>query len=414
MSEPCLAEAATPLYTPIADCRLCEGTNLESVFDLGVMALTGVFPKPGEAVDEGPLELMRCGDCGLVQLAHNYDPARMFGPTYGYRSGLNPSMVAHLRRVAEMAEKLVDGLERNSIVLDIGCNDGTLLRQYRGGPIKVGIDPLCKQFDGHLGDGMFFPELFSAARIKTEFPNNKVKIVTSIAMFYDLERPVEFARDVASILAPDGVWVIEVADLAQVLRNLAYDGICHEHLEYYGLAQLTEIGRRAGLKIIEWRCTDTNGGSILIVFAHANSSHRQADLNIDDIAWRRDDDSWTDFRARVAEQTEILQARMAMLAGRGRRVIGYGASTKGNVLLQHTGIGADLDCIGEVNADKVGRVTPGTNIPIVSEMEARRRGPDVFLVLPWHFREYIVAKERLRGGPDLLFPLPRVEMVRLG
>lgn len=181
MSEALLAEA--PLYRAIADCRLCECGNLESVFDLGVMALTGVFPKPGEAVPEGPLELLRCADCGLVQLAHNYDASMLFGASYGYRSGLNPSMVAHLKDIAAWAEKMVAGLEPDNVVLDIGCNDGTLLAQYSGRPTRIGVDPLCRRCTEHQGEGAFFSEFFSAGLIQSEFPGKKAKIITSIAMF---------------------------------------------------------------------------------------------------------------------------------------------------------------------------------------------------------------------------------------
>lgn len=234
-----------------------------TVLDLGTQALTGVFPKPGEFVTSVPLRLVWCSDCTLLQLSSSCDPDEMYGDNYGYRSGLNKSMVAHLQNKARSLET---GLSEGDVVIDIGSNDGTLLASYQTeGLQKIGIDPTGKKFaEFYPEDVQLIPEFFSG---ELELP--KAKVITSVAMFYDLQSPVEFAKQVASILHDDGVWHLEQSYMPSMLRSTSYDTICHEHLEYYSLASIERVLFQAGLEVLDVRFNQINGGSFAITATHA-------------------------------------------------------------------------------------------------------------------------------------------------
>lgn len=403
---------------PIQHCRLCGSARCETVLHLGEQSLTGVFPAhPGVPLTKGPLTLVRCGDCGLVQLLHSFAPTELYGAHYGYRSSLNASMVAHLRQKAAWLQTLVP-LGPGDCVVDIGCNDGTSLGFYPAHTLRVGFDPSAEKFRPRYPAGVHLhTDFFSGRTFHAAHPSQSARLVTSIAMFYDLEEPLAFVREVATILHPDGLWHLEQSYLPAMLRVNAYDTVCHEHLEYYGLEQIRWMADRAGLKIVQVAENNVNGGSFAVTLAHAASSHSPATAEVDVLlAGERGLglDAFTGFRARIEKHREELLATLRDLRDRGQRVIGYGASTKGNVILQYCGITRELlPCIAEVNEEKFGCVTPGSHIPIISEAQARALRPDCFLVLPWHFKEGIVKREAefLRGGGRLLFPLPNIEFV---
>jgi NDP-4-keto-2,6-dideoxyhexose 3-C-methyltransferase len=267
-----------PMYQQIQHCRICGNRNLAQVLSLGDQYLTGVFP-PGRDTNMtcGPLELVRCDGaeaCGLVQLRHTFDHAEMYGRNYGYRSSLNNSMVRHLAETVKALVSIVR-LSDTDLVLDIGSNDGTLLSNYSTeGPALVGIDPTaCKFRQFYRSDIHVIPEFFSADTLKNYLFDRRAKVVTSMAMFYDLEAPQEFAEQVASILADDGVWHFEQSYLPAMLRANSYDTICHEHLEYYALRQIQWIVDRVGLKIIDVTFNDVNGGSIAVTAAHKAAAY---------------------------------------------------------------------------------------------------------------------------------------------
>ncbi len=403
---------------PIQQCRLCAGARLEAVLHLGEQSLTGVFPAHhGVPLTKGPLTLVRCGECGLVQLLHSFAPAELYGAHYGYRSSLNAAMVAHLREKAAWLQSLAP-LDPGECVVDIGCNDGTSLGFYPANTLRVGFDPSAEKFRPRYPAGVFLhTDFFSRRAFQSAHPGQSARLVTSIAMFYDLEDPLSFVREVAAILHPEGLWHLEQSYLPAMLRANAYDTVCHEHLEYYGLEQIRWMAERAGLKIVHVAENNVNGGSFAVTLAHAASTHPSATSEVDAmLATERGMglDAFADFRSRIEQHREELLATLRDLRDRGQRVIGYGASTKGNVILQYCGITPELlPCIAEVNEEKFGCVTPGSHIPIISEAEARARRPDCFLVLPWHFREGIVKREAefLRNGGRLLFPLPSIEFV---
>jgi hypothetical protein len=371
------------------------------------------------------LHLVKCAEngdaCGLVQLKHSYDPEILYGSNYGYRSGLNAHMVAHLRAKAEKIKRTV-ALPRGSLVVDIGSNDSTLL-QAMGEPDVdlVGIDPTGEKFRQFYPPHIqLIPDFFSASQFRREFGQRKAQVITSIAMFYDLEAPLEFMRQVAEILAEGGIWVFEQSYLPSMLNMNSYDTICHEHLEYYSLRQIRYMAGRAGLKILDVELNRINGGSFSVTAAHKASALPPNDVMVNGMLEEearlglRGRRIYDQFRERVFQDRERLRELVDSFLQNGQRLLGYGASTKGNVILQFCGIGpGEIPFIAEVNRDKFGCFTPQTLIPIISEEEARAMRPDGFLVLPWHFREHILVRERsfLEFGGKLIFPLPEPEVV---
>lgn len=409
------------LYTPISKCRLCASSRLVTVLDLGMQALTGIFPKPGEDdAPAGPLRLCKCEDCDLVQLTDNYDLSKLYGKTYGYRSGLNQSMVRHLHqkvaRITEMAK-----LKAGDLVIDIGSNDSTLLQAYPDNLTLVGVDPSGPKFKQYYPEHIrLIPDFFSADLVKQAYPGRRARVITSIAMFYDLEQPQAFVDEIAGLLDDEGLWVFEQSYLPFMLETSSYDTVCHEHLEYYALKQIKHMTDRAGLKIVDIEFNDINGGSFSVTAAKKAATYAETEATIAQILRQENEsaigktETYAKFAARITGHRDKLLSLLHELKGQGKKVLGYGASTKGNVLIQYCGLNTDLiACIAEVNPDKFGARTPGSRIPIVSEAEARAMKPDYFLVFPWHFKAGIVQREQefLALGGHLIFPLPRLDVV---
>lgn len=406
----------------ISFCRICSGRNLESVLDLGHQALGSLFPRADEPDPAtAPLSLWRCTNCGLVQLRHSVQPSALYTYGYGYRSGLNASMRGHL---AQLTDWVVErcALKPGDIVVDIGCNDGTLLKSYRdSGLRRVGIDAIAGKFREHypadirLHEGFFSAEAYSAV-CGTE----KAKVITSIAMFYDLESPNDFVAAVRSALAADGVWVLEQSYLPTMLETNAYDTICHEHLEYYALRQIEWLAETNGLRVFDVELNSCNGGSFRLAVCHKDGPYQSKLPSLDAVRKREESLAlntarpYQDFASRIATQRDALVSFVDRELAAGKSIYLYGASTKGNTLLQYCGLDArKIVAAAERNPEKYGCRTPATSIPIVSEDEARAAEPDYFLVLPWHFRQEFVEREakfRERGG-KLIFPLPRFEIV---
>jgi len=409
-------------YNQIETCRLCHSDDPISVLSLGRQELTGVFPSSSQDhVTRGPLELVWCSACGLLQLNHTYESSEMYGENYGYRSGLNQSMVDHLTSKVAYLERLVD-LKPGQTVLDIGSNDATLLKAYTvGGLERVGIDPTGKKFAEYYPDEVkLVPDFFSADVFKS-VGASPPKIITSIAMFYDLQDPIQFAREIEQVLATDGIWHFEQSYMPSMLRMNSYDTICHEHLEYYSLAVVEQILDTAGLKAVDVIMNNVNGGSFAVTASKkANDSVRTNDAVVN---WLLEQEArmginrvrpYREFEERVFRHRDDLVRLIRALRQDGKTVLGYGASTKGNVVLQFCGFTSDdIPAIAEVNPEKYGKITPGTHIPIISEAEARKVKPDYFLVLPWHFKEGILRREKdyLASGGKFIFPFPEIEII---
>jgi glycosyltransferase involved in cell wall biosynthesis len=350
-------------YREVRKCLGCGGKHLETVLDLGEQALAGAFPKPGETVMAAPLKLQRCMSCDLGQLSHAVDRKLLFGGEYGYRSGINEAMRRHLEGLASSTLH-----NPGDLILDIGANDGTLLDAFPDHVTKVGFEPsdLCLP--------QYHKEFFSAEAFKRLYPGRQANVVFTLAMFYDLEDPLSFAREVYEVLAEDGTWVIELQDFAATLDIGAYDTVLHEHLTYWDMQQLNDLLSQAGFKVDHAMQTSTNGYSLLIHAKKGWRVARQASVCKD----------WRAFRIRAEGARDNLRTQIQSL--KGRVIMGYGSSTKGNVLLQYCGFSdEDIIAIADRNPDKWGRVTPGTGIPIISEMEMRAISPDYLLALPWAF-----------------------------
>ena len=388
--------------------------------------MAGVFPLPGESVDVCPLEMAKCwGEgqntvCGLAQLRHTYNLEKLYGDNYGYRSGLNSSMVAHLHGIVKEIESRII-LNGKDLILDIASNDGALLSAYTNPNLQlVGIDPTAEKFGEFYKEGVIkFSQFFSSELIKKNF-KQKAKVITSIAMFYDLEDPLKFMREIQEVLADDGIWVLEQSYLPLMISQNSYDTICHEHLEYYALEQINWMAERVGLKIIGVDFNNANGGSFRVTIAQRNSLYTPDTQKIGVILSQEKEgglqewDMYQGFADKALKHRDELVGFLQKLNADHKTVFGYGASTKGNVMLQFCNLSpALIPYIAEVNNYKFGRTTPGTNIPIISEAEAKKMRPDYFLVLPWHFKDNIVERESeyLRNGGHFIFPLPKIEAV---
>jgi NDP-4-keto-2,6-dideoxyhexose 3-C-methyltransferase len=393
------------------------------VLDLGVQVLTGVFPHSiSQSVSKGPLRLVKCmgdGTCGLLQLQHSYDLGEMYGLNYGYRSGLNRSMVEHLHgKVRKILPRVELGSE--ALVIDIGSNDSTTLQAYpKSVGHLVGIDPTGVKFGHYYPPHIrLIPDFFSAQRVREAFGSRKAAVITSFSMFYDLEEPLVFMQEVFDSLDAEGIWVFEQSYMPRMLEKNSYDTVCHEHLEYYGLKQIQWMAQRVGFTIVDVEFNDVNGGSFSVVVAKTGSRQARSAKSIDDIldAERRLGldtlQPYEAFAERTRASRDALVKFIESARRSGKSVSALGASTKGNVLLQYCGLdGKLIDRVGEVNEAKFGCYTPGTLIPIVPESELLESRPDYLLVLPWHFRAYFETAASFKGH-TLLFPLPTLNAVR--
>jgi len=400
----------------ITQCRSCQSVDLISVLDLGNLHLSA-FLDAGDSVPKYPLELVLCSRCALVQLRDTVPADEMYR-NYWYRSGTNHSMTQELRDIARAAT-LALGKDK-FVALDIGCNDGTLLRAYDVARVRtIGFEPAKNLIQyAEKGVDVVVNDFFNAkawlTRVTAEL---KADIVTSIAMFYDLDDPNKFVGDVAEVMADDGVWVIQMADLKSMLDRNMWDNICHEHLEYYSLIALENLLGKHGFYVADVQQNDVNGGSIRAFVkkmpgasSDAVIAMRQAELadNLDTVA------PYAAFNGRVQGLCDELVRFVHGAVADGKRVYAYGASTKGNTLLQYTGLDFRfIAAAAERNPDKWGKLTVGTQIPIISEEQARADRPDYFLVLPWHFRAEFLEREReyLESGGSFIFPLPEFQVV---
>lgn len=410
-------------------CRVCGTKSLTKVIDLGEQYLQGSFVKPGKEIPplrKIPLTLLRCDPtldekaCGLLQMAHTVPPSILYS-AYWYRSGTNKTMTDHLAGIAKEASSMI-GAREKARVLDIGCNDGTLLKSYPKTFVKFGIDPsdIASEI---TSDICVIKDLFPSLELESKSGGEKFDVITSIAMFYDLEDPVSFVKEINRSLAENGIWIFEMSYMPMMLEMNSYDTICHEHLEYYSLAVVENILRRAGMKIVRAETNDINGGSIRCYATHENSFKHNKKIYLDSLAALRQkefdleldtDKPYSNFQQRIDSHKQELTAALKELKKAGKKIHIYGASTKGNTILQFCGIDKTIiDCAAERNPDKYGAKTLGTDIPIISEAESRALKPDYYLVLPWHFKKEFLEREKetLAKGVGLIFPLPVFEIV---
>jgi SAM-dependent methyltransferase len=400
-------------------CRSCESGRLQSVLDLGNLCVSNFADVPDSARwPRVPLDLILCEECGLVQLRHTTPPEWLYAH-YWYKSGISATMCAALADIARKAAHFA-GLQAGDSVLDIGCNDGTLLRSYPyDGIRRVGFEPAENlACEAAAGTDRIVPEFFSSRPVVGE----QFRVVTSIAMFYDLEDPSAFVADVASILMEEGVRVIEMHYLPVVLEHNAFDSICHEHLEYYSLSSLEPLLARHGLLVADVETNEVNGGSFRVYVVHRDSPAASVPARRERVdAMRAREQTaglcsptvYQELGVRVRQIGAKLQGWIRDERRHGKETSVYGASTKGNTLLQVFGLDHTMiRSAAERNPEKWGKYTVGTWIPIVSEAEARAHA-DNFLVLPWHFMDEIQIREHdfLARGGKLVAPLPNLRII---
>ncbi len=403
-------------------CRICGNKELYPIINIGDRTLTGVFPKTKqEKISKGILELVKCSDkgCGLLQINHSFNHIEMYGTNYGYRSGLNKSMIIHLGSIVKKIQSIVE-INKNDIIVDIGSNDGTLLSFYpQEFTNLVGIDPTSVKFKQYYENRVnIITDFFTKEIYIKNYKEQKAKVITSIAMFYDLENPIDFMKDIYEVLDIDGVWVFEQSYAPLMVDNISYDTICHEHLEYYCLNQIKYMTDKVDFKIIDVELNEANGGSFRITVAKNNSKYKECTGLIQDIILKEKKHytpgALREFAINTEKHKNDFLKLLNDLKANGKKVLGYGASTKGNVILQYCQINTDLiPYIAEVNEDKFDSYTPETLIPIISEKEAKEMCPDYFVVFPWHFKKNILEREKgfLADGGKLIFPLPKLEII---
>jgi NDP-4-keto-2,6-dideoxyhexose 3-C-methyltransferase len=404
----------------IKNCRLCHNQDLVPVISLGEQYITSRFPVYGDfSTPKTPIDLCRCRECGLLQLLQTTFSSELYEYEYGYRSGISNTMREHLKNYhLEILSKIsfTDG----DMVVDIGSNDSTLLQYYSPALKRIGVDPTGKQFLQYYGDVELVPTYFTYDNFTNVHGKRKAKVVTSISMFYDLPDPVQFANDIFEILEQDGIWTCEQSYMPTMIETNSLDTICHEHLEYYALTQVKNIADRAGFKIIDVKFNDCNGGSFRVYFAKRDSTVYEENVDLIHSILQKEldmgilsDDIYKTFMENCDREINRLRDFVGHIKNNGKTMYIYGASTKGNCLLQYANLGeSDMKYAVERNPKKVGKMT-NTGIEIISEETMRESPPDYLLVLPWHFRKEIVERESafLNQGGQLVFPFPKFEIV---
>ena len=395
----------------IKNCRICNHKDFYSIIDLGNMSFTGQFPKIGENVNEAPLELVQCNNCDLVQLAHNFSPTEMYGDFYGYASSQNTWMIEHLKA---NVQKLQNYYSSNDLILDIGSNDATTLNFFNKDNPKIGFDPSAQKFQSNYDNNSKLIIDFFNSKNFFKNSNKKAKIITSYAMFYDLEDPVKFSKEIYEVLEDDGIWNMEQSYLPSMLEKNSFDTICHEHLEYYSFKQIKYICKQARLKIIDVNLNEANGGSFNLILCKEQSFLKENDKV--KIFEKNEDEffnnyNFKNFKETILNNKDKLFTLMKDYKSQNRKIYAIGASTKGNVLLQYYNINSSiLDGVGEINKDKIGSFTPGSNIEIFHEDIILKDKSAGLLILPWHFKDFFINSEKFKKYTQI-YPMPDVHVI---
>ncbi len=400
-------------------CRICKKTTLKKLFSLGNLCFTGKFPPENKKIEKKPITLVICKNCELVQLGHNFNLKYLYGPDYGYRTGINKTMLNHVNRVVNFLSKKTN-LKKNDLVLDIASNDGSLLNFYKKNINTFGIDPILEKYkDEYKNINHKIADFFSANKIK-KITKKKFKIITALSVFYDAADPNKFIKDVKKLLSNDGVFLLEFADLASIIQNKMFDTICHEHLEYYSTKVIINLCEQNNLKVFDIKKNDINGASKQYYICHKNSNYKINKKIIDGIFKDEkklnlsEEKTFRNFINSINKSKNKLYKFLKQKTKLGKKVHGYGASTKGNVLLQYYNISNKMvEFIAERNSKKYNLYTPGTKIKIISEALSRFYRPDYYLVLPWHFKKEILLREKeiRRAGTKFIFPLPSLKII---
>lgn len=413
-------------------CRVCGSTKLTKVLSLGYQYLQGYFldnkfknKKNNFYKKKFLTELIFCNikkninGCGLLQLSITLPPKLLYSK-YFYKSGVNKTMTKHLYSIAK---EIINFSKKKINVLDIGCNDGTLLNFYPKNFLKFGIDP-SNIMPNINKDFNFINDFFPTNRLEKMLKKKKLDVITSIAMFYDLENPNIFVENIYKLLKKYGIWIFEMSYMPQMLKLNSYDTICHEHLEYYSLSVIKKVLEKNNMKIAKIRLNNSNGGSIRCYAVKKDNFQfgTVADKKkINNLLKKEISDGletvkpYKIFQKKIIQHRKKLKNLITKLKKQGKKIHIYGASTKGNTILQWSRLNDKLiDFAADRNPLKYGLKTLGTNIPIISEKASRAMNPDYYLVLPWHFQKEFINREKafLKKGGGLIFPLPKIEIYK--
>ena len=401
-------------------CRNCKSLKLSSLFSLGSMSFTGKFPRNKRTnIKKTELGLVICSNCSLVQLNRNYNLKYLYNPDYGYRTGINKTMTNHMNNIKKMLSrksKLISG----DHVLDIASNDATLLNFYNKNIVKVGIDPLINKYIKYYKKIDYkISDFFSSSKILKKKIKNKFKIITALSVFYDAKDPNQFLKDVNKLLSEDGIFLLEHADLLSILKLKMFDTICHEHLHYYSTKVIIDIVLKHNLRVFDLKRNNINGGSTQYFICKKNSKYKtnykviNKILNEERKFKLENKKTFLNFYKEINTIKSKTIKFLDSIILKNKKIHGYGASTKGNVLLQYFAINQNyIKFIADRNPKKYNHYTPGTKIKIISENKSRKLLPDYYLVLPWHFKKEILKRESKmrKKGCKFIFPLPNLKI----
>lgn len=401
----------------IKRCRSCYFPKLSNILSLGNQCLSD-FTIGNKKPEKFPLELVLCGKCNLLQLKHTVPQSLLYTERYGYKSGINKTMNDELKEIVKEAiEKIKPN--KNNLVLDIGANDGTLLKYYSKSIKKVAVEPIkkfadeCEKYVDIVINNFFnYKSYYEKLKIK------KANIITAISCFYDINDPNGFIKDIKKILNDDGIFVIQQNYLVSMLKQNAFDNIVHEHLEYYSLLSLENLMNSHGLEIFDVKETSINGGSFRTFIAYKNRRKIEKSVykmrNYEQKLRLENKKIYEDFADKVRNNRNKLHNLIVKLVKKNKTVYIYGASTRGNTLLQFCSLNQKLiKAAVERNPEKWDKRIASVGIPIISEEQARVENPDYMLVLPWFFKEEFIRREKkyLENGGHFIFPLPNLQIV---
>ena len=419
------------MYKEISCCRVCKSKDLVNVLSLGNLAVSDFVDDPvTELGIKAPLELVLCdakkGGCGLLQLRHTVSSEAMYR-NYWYRSGINQTMTDELTDIASDAAKVAN-LKAGDYVIDIGANDGTLLRGYKvAGLNTVGFEPAHNLHTyGKEGTTKIIVDFFNRSSWGAEFGQAKAKAITAIGMFYDLDDPNTFVADVCECLDDQGVFIIQMMYMPLAIKKNAFDGICHEHLEYYTMNSLENLLHRHGLEVFDVQMREEiNEGSVRFYISKnvpsaAKFKNTEANIRVSKLRASEERMGLQVLSTYEALVQRIESSRKSTLdfikqeKARGKKIHGYAASTKGNTTLQYYGINSELvEAIADRNPVKWGKYTVSSGIAIISEEDSRAQKPDYYFVLAWHFLPEFIARERefLDRGGKMVVSMPEFRIV---
>ena len=405
----------------ITKCRYCKNSKLLKLFSLGSISFTGKFVKNKKLnIKKAPLDLVMCKKCKLVQLRHSYDLKYLYGPDYGYRTGINQTMSQHVKKITETLVKKTK-ISYGEYVLDIASNDATLLKFYNKKYFTFGIDPLVNKYRKEYKNINFKVSSFFSKNKILKKTKKKFKIITALSVFYDLDNPNKFLKDAGSLLEDNGVLLIEFADILSMLKFNMFDAICHEHLSYLSSKIIINMAKRNKLRVFDIKFNDINGGSTQYFICKDNckfknnSNSLKKALNVESKFGLGRLGTYKKFFYKIDKIKRNLRKKIDEIKIQKKSIHAYGASTKGNVLLQYFNIGKkDIDFVADRNPKKFNYYTPGTKIKIISEKESRKILPDFYLVLPWHFKKEILQREKkvMKRGSKFIFPLPKLKIYK--